>query len=144
MKAKQKSSLRRYGAVMSLETNKAIARVWFDEVMNRRDPSAIGRAYAEDYRYAGPGGAKVRGRQETMRVVERLYGAIPDRVSTVERQIAEGDLVVTQWSSRGTNTGRLMGRPPTNAPVTVHGITISRISGGVVAEDWEIIKVVDG
>ena len=51
---------------MSSDTNKALARVWFDEVMNGRDPTAIYRTYAEDYRYTGPGGvvegAKAPGR----------------------------------------------------------------------------------
>lgn len=133
-----------YGAVMSYESNKVLARVWFDEVMNRRDPTAIARTYGEDYRHSGPAGLHVRGRTEATRVAEMLYTAMPDRVSTVERQVAEGDLVVTQWSSRGTNTGPLMGRPPTNEPVVVHGITISRIADGLIAEDWEITQVLDG
>lgn len=131
-----------YHRPMSSETNKALARVWFDEVMNGRDPSAIDRAYAEDYAYRGPSGG-MRGRDEAKKVVEMLYAAMPDRVSTVEQQIAEGSYVVTRWVSRGTNTGPLMGHPPTGGPISVHGITISRIVSGLITEDWEIIQVVD-
>lgn len=128
---------------MSLEENKKLARTWFEEVMNDRDPTAIERAYSGDYRYAGPRVETVRGLEESKQIVEALYLAMPDRVSTVELQVAEGDHVVTRWVSRGTQTGPLMGRPPTNEPVEVHGITISRIAGGKIVEDWEIIQVVD-
>ena len=127
---------------MSYEGNKKLARTWFDEVMNNRDPSAIDGAYSANYRYAGPRGETVRGLEDTKRIVQALYEAMPDRVSTVEMQIAEGDLVVTRWVSRGTQTGPLMGRSPTNEPVEVHGITISRILDDEIIEDWEIIQVV--
>lgn len=129
---------------MDVEANKALARTWFDEVMNNRDPAAIDRAYAEDYTYRGPGGTTVEGRREAKRVAEMLYEAMPDRVCTVVLQIAEGDHVVTRWVSRGTQTGPLMGRPATNQRVEVHGITISRIAGGRIAEDWEMVQVVGG
>ncbi len=127
---------------MSLEANKRLARVWFDEVMNGRDPSAIDRAYGTEYRYSGPGAGMVRGIEESKRIAEALYEAIPDRVSTIEMQLAEGDRVATRWVSRGTQAGHLMGRPPTNRPVEVHGITISRIVDGKIVEDWEIISVI--
>lgn len=126
---------------MSLEANKALARAWFDEVMNARDLDAIDRAYAADYTHRGPGGESVGGRDGARQVAVALHEAIPDRVSTVVTQVAEDDLVVTRWVSRGTQTGPLMGRPPTNQPVEAHGITISRIEDGLIAEDWEIITI---
>ena len=61
--------------------------------------------------------------------------AFPDMRLTVEQQIAEGDLVVTRWTARGTHRGELFGAAPTNKQVTVQGITISRISSGKVVED---------
>lgn len=128
---------------MSYEANQRLARTWLEEVMNDRDPTAIERAYSEGYRYGGPSGQTVRGLEESKQIVVALYVAMPDRVSTVELQTAEGDHVVTRWVSRGTQTGPLMGRPLTNAPVEVHGITISRIADGRIVEDWEIIQAVD-
>lgn len=44
-----------------------------------------------------------------------LYGSFPDAITDVdlnfEDQIAEGDLVVTRWSSAFTHTGVLFGVP---------------------------------
>lgn len=127
---------------MPLERNKAIARVWFDEVMNGRDPTAIYRTYAEDYRYEGPSGV-VEGQDGARQIAERLIAAMPDRVSTVWDQVAEADRVATRWSSRGTPVLPILGREPNGSVVVIHGITISRIEDGRVVEDWEVIQVVD-
>jgi len=55
----------------------------------------------------------------------------------VEQQIAEGDLVVTRWTARGTHRGELFGAAPTNKQVTVQGILISRIANGKIVEEVE-------
>jgi len=129
---------------MSTEANKAVARVWFEDVMNHRDVDAIDRAYAEDYVFTRSDGIRVQGREESKAVASALIAAVPDRVSVVEQQIAEGDLVTTRWMSRGTQTGDLVGSPATNGPVTVRGVTISRIRDGQIVEDWEMIQITHG
>ncbi len=68
--------------------------------------------------------------------VERYRSAYPDVRVMVDAQLAEGDRVVTRWTAQGTHRGELMGIGPTGREVTVHGITISRISGGKVVESW--------
>ena len=72
--------------------------------------------------------------------VKEFYGqflaAYPDASLTIESQIAEGDYVATRWTGRGTQKGDLMGIPATGKQVTVSGITISRIDGGKIAEEW--------
>jgi predicted ester cyclase len=126
----------------ALEDIKRIARVWFDEVMNGKDLTAIDRSYAEDYEYHGPHGVGVTGRDGARAVAERLIASMPDRVATVELQIAEGDMVATRWVSRGTPTQPLLGVTPDGRAVEVHGITVSQIVEGLVAQDWEIVEVV--
>jgi len=56
--------------------------------------------------------------------------AFPDMEITVEDQLAQDDLVATRWTSRGTQTGALMGIEPTGKQVTVSGVTISRLVDG--------------
>jgi SnoaL-like polyketide cyclase len=51
--------------------------------------------------------------------------------------LAEGDMVATRWTARGTHQGELMGIPPSGNRVEVPGTTISRIEGGKVAEEWD-------
>jgi predicted ester cyclase len=55
---------------------------------------------------------------------------------TVDDQLAEGDTVTSRWTFRGTQSGELAGVAPTGKQVTVSGMTISRIHGDVVVEEW--------
>jgi predicted ester cyclase len=65
------------------------------------------------------------------------YAAFPDLRFTVEDQVAEGDKVVTRWSSEGTHKGELMGIAPTGKHAAgVTGISIDRYLDGKFVEGW--------
>jgi predicted ester cyclase len=68
--------------------------------------------------------------------VQGYLAGYPDGRITIEHQIAEGDYVASRWTGRGTHDGELMGIAPTGRQVTVTGITISRLEGGQVVEEW--------
>lgn len=78
----------------------------------------------------GTGPNAVRG------VVEMLRTAFPDIRFVIEDQVAEGDRVMTRWSSRATHKGPFMGKPATNRSATVTGVTIDRFENGKIAESW--------
>ena len=70
-------------------------------------------------------------------MVASLYRrAFPDVRFVVEDQIGHEDKVVTRWFISGTHQGGFMGFYPTGSQVAITGITIDRISGGMVAESW--------
>jgi predicted ester cyclase len=54
----------------------------------------------------------------------------------IERQIAEGDMVETHWSLRGTHGGPLEGTAPTGKSVYVDGQLLSRIVDDKFVEEW--------
>jgi SnoaL-like polyketide cyclase len=56
----------------------------------------------------------------------------------VDDQIQDGDRVATRWTGRGTHTGELNGIAPTGKEVTVTGLTISRLEGDKIVEEWII------
>ena len=62
--------------------------------------------------------------------------AFPDFHDSIDIQVAEGDLVVTRFTSTGTHRGTFMGVEPTNKKLVWTGITIDRISGGKIVESW--------
>ena len=53
----------------------------------------------------------------------------------IDDQLAESDQVVTR-AFRGTQSGQLMGIPPTGKQVTVTGVAIDRIADGKLVESW--------
>jgi predicted ester cyclase len=64
------------------------------------------------------------------------HEAFPDIHVTIEDLIAEGDKVVARWTGGGTNTGEMMGMPPTGKAFKVTGVNTFRISGGKVVDTW--------
>src|SRR5215218_6844027 len=91
----------------------------------------------DDYVAHIPGSAEpFRGKEGFREFVTTYQTGFPDGTITVDDQIAEGDVVATRWTGRGTHTGELMGMPPTGREVTVAGITYSRIADGKAREAW--------
>jgi predicted ester cyclase len=80
----------------------------------------------------------LRGPEGVKQSAQGYRAAFPDLTVTVERQVAEGDLVVTHWRARGTHQGELFGIAPTGRQATITGISIARITGGKIVEDWTV------
>ena len=97
--------------------------------MDDGDDAVFDRLLAADFVHQNP--ADPAGRRQ---LTERWRRAFPDAHDQVEAQIAEGDTVVTRWSSRGTHRGELFGISPTGKAVTVRGIFVDRIAAGQVVE----------
>jgi predicted ester cyclase len=62
--------------------------------------------------------------------------AFPDLQVTIEEQRAEGDRVLTRFRTRGTHQGELWGIPPTGKEVQITNMSMCRIEGGKMAEEW--------
>jgi predicted ester cyclase len=56
--------------------------------------------------------------------------------------VAEGNRVSKRWTLRGTQTGALLGIPPTNKQVALQVISIYDIEGGLVKEIWWVTPAV--
>jgi steroid delta-isomerase-like uncharacterized protein len=125
---------------MSAE-NKAIARRLVEEAFNEGRLDVIDELAAPgvvSYDSALP--EPLVGIDATKASIAAYRDAFPDLKLTVEEQIAEGDMVVTRWTARGTHQGELMGMAPTGKEATVTGITIDRLENGRIAEsrtNWD-------
>jgi steroid delta-isomerase-like uncharacterized protein len=87
--------------------------------------------------YHHPGLPPVPSGPEGYKQLVAMYrGAFPDLNITMVEMIAEGDKVVARWTAQGTNTGEMMGMPPTGKTFNATGMNMFRISGGKVAEVW--------
>lgn len=62
--------------------------------------------------------------------------AFPDFNLTVDDMVAEGDKVVARITWRGTHKDEYMGIAPTDKQVTMEIISIYRVEGGKLAEQW--------
>lgn len=79
---------------------------------------------------------EVRGVEGLKQFVSLYRTAFPDIRFEIEKQVAEGDMVGTRWTARGTHEGELMGIAPTGNRVEVEAFTLHRFSEGEIAENW--------
>ncbi|HZQ08553.1 MAG TPA: ester cyclase [Anaerolineae bacterium] len=123
---------------MSADQNLALVHRLFDEVNNKHNLAVADQLIAPDYVLHDPGNPNFSGGREGYKQFQTTFTqAFPDHQLTFDAQFAAGELVVTRWTSTGTQTGALLGVPATGKHVKVSGITISRIANGMVAEDWQ-------
>ena len=121
---------------MSTEENKAIARRWGEEVWGKGSLAAVDELFAPNFafNYPAPGATPdLKGYKQT---VTGLCSPFADIRCTAEDVVAEGDKVAVRWIWRGTHKGEFMGIPATGKQVTITGISILRIAGGKIVEEW--------
>jgi steroid delta-isomerase-like uncharacterized protein len=126
------------GDTDKIEARKALARRWFEEVINQRNLNAIDEIYSPDFRYHGPDGLELQGTDAVRKFAAAILAASNDRHAVVEQQVAEGDLIVTRFISTGHFTAPYRGIEPTGELWTTEGIDISRIVNGKIVEGWEV------
>ena len=65
-----------------------------------------------------------------------LWEAFPDAQLAVEDLLVDGDRAALRYRLSGTHRGLYLGIAPTGLTFDVEGITVLRIAGGRVAEEW--------
>ena len=123
--------------ISDAEANKRIVRRYYDEVFARRNLAVLDEIFAPDFvgHSASLGSYTLT---DMRRDIGREHTDMPDDETIVDGQVAEGDRVVTRWRYRWRHETPLFGERPTNEWLEMHGIQIDRLSGGKIAERWEI------
>ena len=116
------------------QKNKQVVRDYIEKVVNTGNVEKIAEyispRYTEVYRNRKyPAG--IEGAIEHVKGVRDTY---PDLKVTVEKQIAEGEWVVTQITARGTHRGEWLGIRPTGKEVEYTGVNIDRLKDGLIVE----------
>ncbi|MDX1664759.1 MAG: ester cyclase [Candidatus Promineifilaceae bacterium] len=118
------------------EQNKALDRRLYTEYWNQNKVDVLDELFAADVvNHELPEGLP-SGIEGTRAYLGAFLAAFPDVHMTVEKQLAEGDTVVTLWSATGTHTADLMGIPATGKEAHVTGIDVHRFEDGKIVEAW--------
>ena len=119
------------------EHNKAIVRRLVEELWNKGNLSVADELFAPNYEHHDASTLDFGRGPESEKKRATLYRtAFPDIQLTMEEVIAEGEIVMTRWSCRGTHKGDLSGIAPTGKQITISGVTIARLANGKMAESW--------
>jgi steroid delta-isomerase-like uncharacterized protein len=122
---------------MSVDSNKALVRRFYEEAWNGGRFDVIDEAFADDYvrhdlrpTEAAPGPAGQRA------IVQAFRNAFPDLRFEVALLVGEGEFVVGRWTASGTHTGPWGGIEPTGKTANLTAVNIFRFETGKVVELW--------
>lgn len=124
---------------MSVKELKALTRRVFEGSNKGKAASlaALDEGYATDFVYHSPTGEDIHGLKDYKQRISEQFDAFPDIHMTIDDMVVEGDKLATRWTLTGTHKGEYRGIPPTNKKLTIWAISIVRIVGGKVVEEWE-------
>ena len=116
---------------MSIEENKEIVRR-YQEIYNRNDLDALSEVLSENLLTPKimPGiPTGIEGAKAAHRI---MLAGFSDYQTAIDDLFAEGDKVAARITMSGTNTGSLMGIPPTGKYVSFTGIYVARLANGKI------------
>jgi predicted ester cyclase len=118
---------------MSEENKDLVRRSW--EAADNQD--VLDEVYTSDAVWHLPN-QDIQGVEEFKQYLTLYKTALPDLNVTVEDELVEGEKVVNRFTLRGTHQGEVEEfGPPTGSQMELKGITISRIEGGKIVEEWQ-------
>jgi predicted ester cyclase len=106
------------------------------------DISAIPLIYAPDFVAHMPKGwvhSELVGHSGVREAIERVRTAFSEWTETVEDIIVDGDKVVARYVSTGLHVGPFIGLAATGKRICVDEISIFRLAGDFVAEQWCLV-----
>jgi predicted ester cyclase len=131
---------------MSVDTNKALVRRYYEEVLNKRDPSLVEELFDPNYAYhlADVPPNLPAGLEGFKKFVTMFLSGYSNLHFTIEDQIAEGDKVVTLLTGHSDNIGPIRAASaPTDPTVaaradSIPGMSMERIVNGKIVESWGV------
>lgn len=117
--------------------NRTIARMYIEGIWNDRDMNIADQLIAPNHKPHGPMSDQFPpGPEGAKMFVSSFLKAFPDVYATIDHQELNNDMVITDITYRGTQTGQLMDIPPTKRKVTVTVRVTDRIQNGKIVESW--------
>jgi steroid delta-isomerase-like uncharacterized protein len=117
--------------------NKTAGRRFFEDMLSKGNWALAQELMTPDavmHHPASP--VPISGREAIVGMLQGFRAGFPDLKITVEDIFGEGDKLAVRWRFKGTHTADLFGMPPTGKSGSIEGISLLRLSGGKIVEDW--------
>ena len=119
---------------MTIDQNKLVVRRYIEEIVSTGNVDRISEFISPDYVEVYRGTRHSIGLEGARKHVLGVRQTYPDLHLTIDRQVAEGDWVVTQVTARGTHRGTWLGMKPTGKAVEITAVNVDRVVGGLIVE----------
>lgn len=117
------------------EKNKEIIRRYVQEIYNNGNLDKLAEFVAPDY-VNHTEVQEVEGISGLHAFVTAMRASMPDMHQEIHNQIVEGDLEVHRYTITGTHQEEWLSIPASGNPVTIEGLTLSRLREGKIVEEW--------
>ncbi|MFF2522968.1 ester cyclase [Streptomyces liangshanensis] len=126
------------------ETNTAVVRRFYDEVVNGGDVTPVDELMTPDYTMHGGSLGEIVGLPAFKAFfAANGQGAFTGMRLEVRRIIAQDDEVFVLFTNSGTNTGPFMDLPPTGRHAQWNGTALYRFEDGRIAESTYVEDLFD-
>jgi steroid delta-isomerase-like uncharacterized protein len=123
---------------VSLDRNKRVVELIWDELVNGGRPDALEELVGRDFVDHAPLPGLPSDLDGLRQRLQILHRAFPDFRSTIIDLVAEGDKVVAFVLSEGTHREDFAGMPATGRQFAMQEIQILRIVDGKMVEHWQV------
>ena len=120
----------------SEEENKTLARYLMEAVWKQGALDVVDEILTPDFVDHSLLPGQASSREGYKQSAAEFYAAFSFADLTIEAQIAEGEMVVTRFSTRCIQRGEFLGVPPSGEVGTYSTIRINRIVGGKITDEW--------
>lgn len=120
----------------ALMMNKEAARAIIADFGTDKANASLDKYVMANYTEHTPEPNQKAGLAGLKEVSANFHTAFPDMKITVTDVVAEGDMVAVHSVMRGTNTGSMMGMPPTGKKVEVGGVDLMKFASGKGTDHW--------
>jgi steroid delta-isomerase-like uncharacterized protein len=118
--------------------NRAVVLSVFYELYTEGNLDAAYDLVADDHVLNDPGKTSIIGPEGFRHAIVAMRKSFPDLRITIHDMVADGDLVTTHWTVRGTHRGDWHGIDPTGQRITETGMTFMRVKDGKIHRTWNV------
>jgi len=122
---------------MGGENNKRIVQEFYEVVFQKHDLSAVSRYMHKDYIQHNVD--TEQGMKGFIEFHEGFFSAIPDSCATINRMVAENDIVFVYNTITGTHTGKgFLHYEPSGNRINFDTVDMFRLRDGKLCEHWDV------
>ena len=117
--------------------DEAVVRRFYEQMNNERKNELAPELFTDDHQFHDPQVPFGVGPAAVAETVSAYQTAVEGHWK-IEEIFSTDDRVVVRWTGSGTHVAEMNGIPATGNKVSVDAIAIHRMSGGKIAESWEV------
>ncbi len=122
---------------MTVHNNKKVVESFYEEVFQKHNMAVLDQFMHDDYIQHNPD--VPQGKTGFAEFHKGFFAAFPDSCASINKIVAEGDLVFVYNTITATHSGEgFLNHPPTGNKVKYDVVDMFRLRDGKLAEHWDV------